>query len=568
MAKKTRIEDWLVPEKMILLRDWAMNGLTLEEIAKKMDISCKTLYNWRQKNEKLDNVLKFNKDIADAQIEESLFQKAKNGDTTAMIFWLKNRRPKYFRERHLSEQEKEALQIENEMKKLQLEELKRLNGKENENTYRGIPADMIAPVFAKFHFNVQRNNYLEYNLPGGRGSTKSSIISLEIIDLIEKNPTMHAVVCRMVADTMRTSVFNQIGWAIEKLGLANEYKATGNPLEYTKISTGQKIYFRGADDPTKLKSIAVPFGHIGILWFEELDQFKGDEGVRKIQQSVIRGNDTAWIFKSFNPPKSKNNWANEYIALPKKNRLIVESCYTDVPPEWLGKPFLDEAEYLKEVNPDAYENEYLGIANGSGGNVFENLKIREINDEEIATFDRIANGIDWGWYPDPFAFVRCQYNPAQQQLIIFDEFVGQKKKNRETAQIIKDKGLTMQDMVICDSAEPKSITEYREYGVNARGAVKGVGSREYTFKWLASLREIVIDPKRCPKAYEEFKNYEYERNKEGEIITGYPDGNDHCIDAIRYATEQFSRPKATITVDKVKPVSFGTQFEKPTQSFM
>lgn len=334
------------------------------------------------------------------------------------------------------------------------------------------------------------------------------------------------------------------------LGLSDEYKATTAPLEYTKKATGQKIYFRGADDPSKLKSIAVPFGHIGILWFEEMDQFKGHESIRKIEQSVIRGSDKAFIFKSFNPPRSKTNWANEYVSIPKKNRMVVWSNYTEVPEKWLGKPFLEEAEWIKEINPAAYENEYMGVANGSGGQVFENVNPRHISDEEIASFDRIGNGVDWGWFPDPWAFVRVQYNPAQRQLIIFDEEVRTKCENEETARILREEhGIGPDDLVICDSAEPKSISDYdAKYGLKARAAVKGPGSREYGFKWLAGLREIVIDPTRCPNALKEFMDYEFERDEEGEFIDGYPDGNDHCIDAVRYATEQFSKRMATIKV--------------------
>ena len=163
---------------------------------------------------------------------------------------------------------------------------------------------------------------------------------------------------------MRSSVYQQILWAIDALGLSDEFHPTVSPMEITRISTGQKIYFRGADDPGKVKSIKVPFGYIGILWLEELDQFVGPESVRKIEQSVIRGGDVAYIFKSFNPPKSASNWANKYIKIPKASRLVVESSYLQAPPKWLGKPFLDEAEFLKEVNPDAYENEYMGVANG------------------------------------------------------------------------------------------------------------------------------------------------------------------------------------------------------------
>ncbi|EFC96717.1 prophage LambdaCh01, terminase, large subunit, PBSX family, partial [Hungatella hathewayi DSM 13479] len=299
--------------------------------------------------------------------------------------------------------------------------------------YTGIPSNMIAPVFAPVVFDIQEHGHTEYVFPGGRGSTKSSFISLEVIDLIMNNDQMHAVVMRQVADTLRGSVYQQILWAIEALELSEEFHATVSPMEITRISTGQKIYFRGADDPGKVKSIKVPFGYIGILWLEELDQFVGPESVRKIEQSVIRGGEVAYIFKSFNPPKTASNWANKYIKVPKASRLVTESTYLDVPPKWLGKPFLDEAEFLKEVNPDAYDNEYMGVANGSGGSVFDNVTIRKITDEEIAQFDHVLNGVDWGWYPDLYAFVRVHYDPARLRLYIWQEYTCNKQSNRKTA---------------------------------------------------------------------------------------------------------------------------------------
>ena len=404
--------------------------------------------------------------------------------------------------------------------------------------YTGIPANMIAPAFAKAIFEIELQNYLEYVFPGGRGSTKSSFISLEIIDLMMKNEEMHTCVMRQVADTLRTSVYQQILWAISALELEDEFHATVSPLEITRVSTGQKIYFRGADDSGKIKSIKVPFGYIGIAWFEELDQFMGEEAVRKIEQSVIRGGDVAYIFKSFNPPKSANNWANKYIKVPKKNRLVTHSTYKEVPASWLGKPFLDEAEHLKAVNPTAYENEYEGIANGSGGNVFDNVVIREIKDEEIAEFDNILNGVDWGWFPDLYAFSRCHYDAARHTLYIWQEYTCNKQSNRQTADKLLELGITGNDLLTCDSAEEKSVGDYKAYGLLARAAEKGPRSREYSFKWLQSLAAIVIDNVRCPVAAEEFLEYEYDRDKDGNVISGYPDGNDHMIDSVRYATNR------------------------------
>ena len=212
-----------------------------------------------------------------------------------------------------------------------------------------------------------------------------------------------------------------------------------------------------------------------------------------------------------------------------------------MPPKWLGKPFLDDAEFLKATNPVAYENEYLGMANGVGGNVFDNVLVREISDEELAQFDRIYRGVDWGWYPDPFAYVAMYYDAARLRLVIFDEYRCNKQSNAQTAEALKRRGVGKNTMVICDSAENKSIGDYCEAGIFARPAAKGPGSVEYGMKWLQSLNEIVIDNRRCPETTREFLEYEYARDKEGNVITGYPDANNHSIDAVRYALEDVIR---------------------------
>ena len=408
-----------------------------------------------------------------------------------------------------------------------------------------LPWNVISPAFVDALHKFEENIFTEYVFSGGRGSTKSSFISLKIIELIKNNPELNAVIVRQVANTLRDSVFAQIQWAIESLELTDEFKCTYSPLEITYKPTGQKIYFRGADEPTKLKGIKVKSGYLGILWFEELDQFKGPEAVRTIEQSVVRGGDKAYIFKSFNPPKTANNWANKYVKVPKKNRYFNHSNYTQVPKKWLGKAFIEEAEHLKEINPKSYEHEYLGIANGNGGNVFDNVIIRQITDEEISEFDRIYMGVDWGWFPDPWTWNKMYYNSSQNKLYIFDEARENKKSNKDTYEIlVNEKGVTPADIITCDSAEKKSIQDYKNYGLSARGARKGPGSVDYSMKWLVSLNEIVIDNIRCPYTATEFLEYEYERTKDGEVISGYPDKNNHHIDAVRYALEHIINNKS------------------------
>lgn len=396
-------------------------------------------------------------------------------------------------------------------------------------------SEVIAPHFYDVHRSIKQHTFSEYVLSGGRGSCKSSFVGEEIPLLIKRNPDMHALVMRKYGNTLKDSVFNQILWAIDALGLASEFRATVSPMQIVYKPTGQTIYFRGLDDPLKVKSVKPRFGYIGILWFEELDQFAGREEIRSVEQSAKRGGDKFYVFKTFNPPVSRSNWANEYALEKKQGKFTLKTDYRTVPARWLGETFIEDAEHLKEVNPRAYEHEYLGIPTGTGADVFENLSLKEITDTELKEFDRIYMGIDWGWYPDPFAWIKMHYDSARRRLYIFDEYRCNKKGNKDTARYLTEhKGVTPADLIIADSAENKSVADYRSYGLSCRGAEKGPGSVEYSMKWLQSLAEIVIDPERCPHTAKEFSEYEYERSKDGEIISGYPDLNNHSIDAVRY----------------------------------
>ncbi len=400
-----------------------------------------------------------------------------------------------------------------------------------------LPARVLAPPFAAVFMAVADELYTEYELAGGRGSTKSSFVSLVIVWLLKNNPDFHALCVRKVGNTLRDSVYAQILWAITVLGLDADFDSTVSPMEITLMATGQKIYFRGADDPKKLKSVTPPNGYIAVLWFEELDQFAGDEEVRSIRQSVIRGGEKAFVFKSYNPPKTINNWVNKSQQLPKPGRLLHKSTYLDVPAKWLGQPFIEEAEFVKAVNPPAYEHEYLGVPNGTGGLVFENVQLREIPQEEQKHFDRVYDGVDWGFYPDPWAWNRVHFDAARRTLYILRELTRYKANNRETADALLEAGVTGDNRITADSAEPKSIQDYRNFGLFCRGAEKGPGSVVYSMKWLQGLAMIVIDPVSCPNTAKEFMEYEYERTKDGEIISGYPDANNHHIDAVRYGLE-------------------------------
>ena len=402
----------------------------------------------------------------------------------------------------------------------------------------------IAPAFYDVAKDVFQHGHTHYDFSGGRGSLKSSTVSILVPLLLVGNPGTHALVLRKVANTIRDSVYAQYIWAIGELGMAAYWEAKVSPMELIYKPTGQKIMFRGADDPMKIKSIKVPFGYIAVTHFEEKDQFAGRAEIRTILQSTMRGGSVFWNFESYNPPISRDNWANKDSLEERADRLCHKSTYLQAPPEWLGQQFIDEAEHLKATDERAYQHEYMGIPVGTGGNVFENLELREITDEEISHFDQIYQGVDWGWYPDPFAFIRLHYDRARETIYFIDEIYKNKLTNEESGGVIKQRGYG-DAYITCDSAEPKSTADYRAMGLPAKAAVKGPGSVDYGMKWL-QRRKIVIDRKRTPNAYNEFVNYEYDRNKDGDIISGYPDANNHLIDATRYAVERISRQMGVI----------------------
>lgn len=407
--------------------------------------------------------------------------------------------------------------------------------------------EVIAPSFYALHRDVMAGGHTFYKLAGGRGSAKSSFVSSEIILGMMRDAQAgeltNAVAFRRYKDNLHDSVFEQLLWAIDKLGVAHLWKETVSPLRLTYIPTGQVILFRGADKVKKSKSIKVSKGYIKYLWFEELDEFENAEKIRSIQQSVVRGGEKFTVFYSYNPPKSQRSWVNDPTQWGRPDVVSHSSTYLTVPRSWLGEQFIADAEHLKATKPEAYEHEYLGKVTGSGSAVFDNLVNAAITAEQVKGFDRIYNGLDWGFYPDPWAFNQMHYDAARRTLYIFGELTRYRAGNQATADALRAYGITGGQRITADSAEPKSVADYKRYGFNCRGAIKGAGSVEYSMKWLQALTAIVIDPERCPDTWREFSNYEYERAQDGAVLDGYPDADNHHIDAVRYGMEPVWRRK-------------------------
>jgi PBSX family phage terminase large subunit len=415
----------------------------------------------------------------------------------------------------------------------------------------------IAPVYVPLHDDIRANKYHSVNLPGGRGSGKSSFVGLEIVDSIMQDSSgeSNAIIFRRYANTLRDSVYSQISWAIDTLGAEDLWHGSISPMSWTYKPTGAQIMFRGLDDPLKLKSIKPKHGRFKYIWFEEFCELPGENFQRSVLQSVQRGGNGSLIFRSFNPPISAANWANVFVQRPDMHSTTFYTTYQDIPAEWLGDDFLLEAERLKEVNERAYLNEYLGQAVGSGGQVFENIEIREITADEEVKMSYIFCGCDFGFAADPAAFLRVAFDKKHDTVYLLAEIYGRKLSNRELAERIIERNLDADGVreiylgtgapticrnklqVICDSAEPKSIQDLRSYQIKAAACRKYPGSVMYGIKWLQN-RKIVIDPARTPNAYREIISYEYEHDKDGNFLSSVPDKDNHAIDALRYALDR------------------------------
>ena len=401
---------------------------------------------------------------------------------------------------------------------------------------------LIAPSFYKVHNSIE--DYTHFWLCGGRGSTKSSFVSVEIILGIMKNADTNAVVLRKVGAYLKDSVFSQLEWAIEKLGVSDMWDIKASVTEMVYKKTGQKILFRGADKVQKLKSTKVTHGYIRYIWYEELDEFCGMKEIRSINQSMMRGGEKFTVFYSYNPPQNRRSWVNREALKKRDDMLVHKSTYLDVPKSWLGEQFFLEAKYLKKLHINQYNHEYLGEVTGTGGEIFDNLEVVKLSDEEVKSFDNIKCGVDFGFAADTFVYVVCFYH--NNKLFIFDEIYAKGMTNHNAAEKIFEKGFANK-LIVCDSAEPKSINDLRMFGLRVRGARKGPDSIEYGIRFLQSLEKIVIDPERCPNVTREFSEYELERDTDGEFKSVYPDKNNHTIDAVRYALEdEITKKKARV----------------------
>lgn len=418
-------------------------------------------------------------------------------------------------------------------------------------------AALIGRDFVDMHRWIAEHRYDEYLLPGGRGSLKTSDICLEVVAGVASEPGRNAVFMRNQTNQLRDSIYTESRRAARRLGVLDEFEWTVSPMKAVHKGNGNALYFFGADNQTpqdsRLKGFAPESGYVAYLVFEEASQFPGYSYVRQMKQTVLRGSELpTWTFLTWNPPRSASAWSNVLVGEARPGRVVVRSCYTDAPPEWLGQAFLDEAEALRESDPKAYEHEYLGVPTGTGTEVFDRVVFREVSDEEIRSFDNLRCGQDFGWWPDPWAATLSEWQPGRMTLVTFCEAWGNKLTPAQQAERLREM-LTWADgpgqepryhhlPVRSDDAEPAAISQQRDAGINARRANKG-NMREASYRFLQAVT-WVIDPVRCPTLAKEARELEHEVVRStGEVLESIPDGNDHRIDATRYAVMAEARSR-------------------------
>ncbi|WP_301389783.1 PBSX family phage terminase large subunit [Enterococcus entomosocium] len=409
-------------------------------------------------------------------------------------------------------------------------------------------SDLLPEKFHSVWRATLNSDILNIVCKGGRGSGKSSDIAHIITQLLMRY-AVNAVGIRYVDNTLEQSLYEQMKWAIEQQGVSHLFKFNKSPLRITYKPRGNYMIFRGAQNPERIKSLKDSKFPFAIGWIEELAEFKNEDEVTTITNSLLRGElDDGLFYKffySYNPPKRKQSWVNKKYetSFQPKNTFIHHSTYKDNP--FISKEFLSEVEAARARNPRRAEWEYDGKAIGSGVVPFDNLRIESgsITDEMVADFDNIRQGLDYGYATDPLAFVRWHYDKKRNSIYAIDELYEVKCSNRRAAQWIKSNNYHYQEII--SEVEPKSNAEMRnEHDISKiRQVTKGPDSVEYGEKWLDDLDAIYIDPLRTPNIAKEFENIDYQTDRDGNPKPRLEDKDNHTIDATRYAFNDDMRKK-------------------------
>jgi phage terminase large subunit len=372
---------------------------------------------------------------------------------------------------------------------------------------------------------------------GGRGSKKSTTTSLNIITRMMQHPKANTLVIRKVFKDHKDSTYTQLKWAINQLNVTHLWETKLSPLEIIYKPTGQKILFRGLDDPMSVTSITVEVGYLCWAWFEEAFQVLNEDDFNKIDMS-IRG-DTGGLFKqitlSFNPWSDKHWLKKRFFDVQSPNILAITTNY--LCNEFLDQSDIELFEWMRTHQPRRYKIEGLGEWGIAEGAVYENWSESHFDKTEIAKREGVkaAFGLDFGYTNDPTALACAFVDAKNREIFLFDEHYEKALLNDEIANMIKNKGYA-KELIIADSAEPKSIAELRRYGIRrVKAAEKGPDSVKSGIQFLQQF-QMFVHPS-CTNFTIELSNYVWDTNKEGQLVNKPIDDYNHLLDALRYGME-------------------------------
>jgi len=405
--------------------------------------------------------------------------------------------------------------------------------RETLNNQRVYLPDIVGKGYKEFWNCKKRYRVVK----GSRGSKKSKTTALWYIYNLMRYPQANLLVIRRTGSTLKDSCFSDLEWATYRLQVSHLWKFVKAPLEAEYIPTGQKILFRGLDDPLKITSISVPKGVLCWAWFEEAYEVTREDDFNKVDLS-IRGEMPDTLFKqitlTFNPWSSLSWLKTKFFDAPDEDTLAITTTWHCN--EWLDDADKQVFEKMKEQNPRRYRIEGEGEWGLTEGLIYNNFKMKSFDIDEVrrkeganATF-----GLDFG-YTDPNAFVCAIINNREMKIYIFDEWFKTGVTNKDIARQIIAMGYGGQ-RIVCDSAEPKSIAELRDEGINAEPSRKGKDSVLFGIQQIQNY-EIVIHP-RCVEVWKEINNYCWGKDKFGKSTDRPEHEFSHGMDALRYGTSK------------------------------
>ena len=376
---------------------------------------------------------------------------------------------------------------------------------------------------------------------GSRASKKSKTTALWFIVNIMKYPQANALVIRKTFRTLKDSCYTELKWAVHRLGVDAWWEFKLNPLEATYKPTGQKIYFRGLDDPLKVTSITVDVGVLCWAWLEEAYEVMNEDDFNILDESIRGGvPEGSGLFKqwtiTFNP-WNENHWLKKrFFDHPDDETLALTTNY--MCNEWLDAADIKVFEDMKKRNPRRYAVAGLGGWGIVDGLVYENWKEEAFDIEDIRSRPDIisAFGLDFGYTNDPSTLFCGLLDQKEKCLFVFDEMYQKGLSNQRIAETINGMGYG-KERITADSAEPKSIDELKSLGLRVKGAMKGKDSVKNGIQWIQDL-EIIIHP-RCVNFITEISNYTWDEDKFGNKLNEPIDDFNHLMDAMRYALEKY-----------------------------